>query len=65
MPTKTKRGFGLLIVGVVLGFLVTQFNANYTGDSSLVEVLAFLVAIVSAVGLLGGIVLIVWGLLRD
>lgn len=59
MPVKVKRGLGLLVVAVI-GYLLV--SAGRSGETPVVELLGWLVV---AVGLLGGLVLLAWGLLID
>lgn len=59
MGTKVKRGLGLLVVAV-LAWVVQQ--ATVGASPAVVE----LVLLATAAGcLLGGLVLLAWGLLRD
>lgn len=69
MPVKVKRGLGLLVVAA-LGLLVAQFamqaQASGSDGQALVGNAFVLVAAVAVLGgLVGGLVLIAWGLLRD
>ena len=62
MSVKVKRGLGLLVVAV-LGVLCASTGRTVGGPGgSAVESLGWLVV---AVGLLGGLGLLAWGLLRD
>lgn len=65
MSVKVKRGLGLLAVAA-LGYLLVPAaremrDASYVAGSAL-ELVAWTMA---GVGLLGGLVLLAWGLLRD
>lgn len=68
MPTKVKRGLGLLVLallGWILGWVLTSAGA---ADSWLwpIALVGLIAAVVLAIGgLVGGLVLIAWGLLRD
>ncbi len=69
MPSKVKRGIGLLAIAA-LGLLVAQFAMRgQTSDSNTVSLLAnglvFAAAAAFLGGLIGGLILIAWGLLRD
>lgn len=64
MPVKAKRGLGLLAVAAI-GYLLV--NAAHESDGSggvetALEVVGWLLA---GVGLIGGLALLAWGLLRD
>lgn len=68
MPDKVKRGLGLLVVALVAwlaGIVLTQIPA----DDGLAAVLLLIPLLVTGVatigGLVGGLALIAWGLLRD
>jgi preprotein translocase subunit Sss1 len=65
MPTKVKRGLGLLVLAAI-GYLVASAGGDmresaYT-TSQIVESAGLLLV---AVGLIGGLGLLAWGLLRD
>jgi hypothetical protein len=65
MPTKVKRGLGLLVVAAI-GYLLVNAaqgqDAEYGLGLQLLEGLGWLLA---AVGIVGGLSLLAWGLLRD
>jgi len=67
MSVKVKRGLGLLVVAVIgwlLGLVLLQAPAD--GAVGIVVLVGLLVAAVAAIGgLLGGLGLLAWGLLRD
>lgn len=65
MPTKTKRGLGLLIVGVALGLVAELLDAAYAGAGGPVEVIAFLAGAASTSCVLAGMTTLLWGLLVD
>lgn len=60
MSTKVKRGLGLLVIAAI-GFLLVN-AAHETDGPVLLESAGYLLA---AVGLLGGLGLLAWGLLRE
>lgn len=68
MSAKVKRGLGLLAVAV-LAWVVAAFVVSLTPGGGLGGTLLQLVELVAytaaAVGLVGGLVLIAWGLLAD
>lgn len=59
MSVKVKRGLGLLVIAL-LGVLVV--SAGRSWDAPAVETVGWLM---EAVGILGGLSLLAWGLLRD
>lgn len=66
MSLKVKRGLGLLVVAL-LGYLVVSLGQSLIEDDRPtlgggIEALGWAGV---AVGLLGGLVLLAWGLLRD
>lgn len=61
MPVKVKRGLGLLVVAAV-GYLLVNAAQESGGGLVAVETVGWLLA---AVGLVGGLFLLAWGLLRD
>lgn len=64
MSLKVKRGLGLLVVAV-LGYLIV-FMAQSGGDGGMAAGIAELIGyLLVLVGLIPGLVLIAWGLLRD
>lgn len=60
MSTKVKRGLGLLVVAAI-GYLLVN-AAHETDGPALLEASGYLLA---AIGLIGGLSLLAWGLLRD
>ena len=69
MPTRTKRGLGLLLVGLVTGFLsggvLLALDGPRSGAEDALAVVLTLVGYVGFAVALAGFVFIVWGLLRD
>lgn len=66
MPDKVKRGLGLLVVAAI-GYLIVFAAQGDDGMASggaaaIIESIGWLLA---AVGIIGGLVLLAWGLLRD
>jgi hypothetical protein len=61
MPHKAKRGLGLVVLGVLLYGLLLSMP---TEDPDVI-VVTTMVGLAMAASLVGGLVLIVWGLLRD
>lgn len=75
MPMKVRRGLGLLVVAVI-SFLLLNVTVRVTDSlaarDGAAEIAGWGVLIVSVVlmlamlgGLVGGLVMIAWGLLRD
>lgn len=76
MPMKVKRGLGLLVV-TVISFLVVNVTVRISDsqagrEGTADDVIAFVfllasiaVALVMIASLIGGLVLLAWGLLRD
>lgn len=68
MPTKVKRGLGLLAVAVI-GFLVLLVALRAPAESGVAQVLVIGGILAGGVavlgGLFGGLGLLAWGLLRD
>lgn len=64
MSMKVKRGLGLLVVALIGYFAV---HAAQSGDATNTAVASveFIGWLVVAVGLIGGLGLLAWGLLRD
>lgn len=68
MPVKVKRGLGLLVVAVAAVLLLLAVLPHAPDDGVLVGVYVVTVlaaAAVALVGLIGGLGLLAWGLLRD
>lgn len=67
MSMKVKRGLGLLVVAAI-GYLIVfaaqgdDGMASPGGPTAILEAMGYLLA---AVGLIGGLILLAWGLLRD
>lgn len=67
MSDKVKRGLGLLVVAAI-GYLVVfavrgdDGMASPGGPAAIIEAIGYLMA---AVGLIGGLLLLAWGLLRE
>lgn len=67
MSWKMRRGLGLLVVAAI-GYLIVfaaqgdDGMASPGGPSAILEAIGYLMA---AVGLIGGLGLLAWGLLRD
>lgn len=62
MPVKVKRGLGLLVVAFA-AWLVAY--PAMQGTSDLTALLSLVAGAVMALSLVGGLVLLAWGLLRD
>lgn len=68
MPVKVKRGLGLLVVAAIALLLAMSVGQiRPTGDAAalITAVVLMALAVVFLAGLLGGLVLVAWGLLRD
>lgn len=68
MENKVKRGLGLLVVALIawLGAMaVMQVDAVGGVAGALTLVLSMALALAFLVGLVGGLALLAWGLLRD
>ena len=63
MPTKVKRGLGLLVVAVAAWLLALPIATNQGAPDWLMPV-ALLLGVVMLCSLFGGLVLLAWGLLR-
>ena len=64
MPTKVKRGLGLLVVAVAAWLLALPIVTSNSAPDWLMP-LALLLGVVMICSLVGGFVLLAWGLLRD
>lgn len=67
MSMKVKRGLGLLVVAA-MGWLLglALLNAPAAGFAGVLVFIGLLVALIAAIGgLVGGLGLLAWGLLRD
>lgn len=66
---KVKRGLGLLVVAVIAFLLAVAIAQTATGHGDAVDLIAWPVVLVLALGCLAaglaGLVLLAWGLLRD
>jgi hypothetical protein len=66
MTEKVKRGLGLLVVAVIGWLLVAVATENSTAwGSGPVAALEFLGCALLLLGVVGGLGLLAWGLLRD
>lgn len=68
MENKVKRGLGLLVVALIawLGAMaLMQVDAVGGVAGALTLVLSMALALAFLVGLVGGLALLAWGLLRD
>lgn len=69
MPTRTRRGLGLLLLGLATGFLSGGVLLAIDGPRSApLDALAIVLTLIGYVGFaiaIAGFVFIVWGLLRD
>lgn len=68
MPVKVKRGLGLLVVAAI-GFLLLLVMVRVPAEGVVAQVLVTVGLLVGGIsflgGLLGGLGLTAWGLLRD
>lgn len=67
MPVKVKRGLGLLVIAAI-GFLLglVLLNTNAAGAAEIPVFVGLLVALAAFFGgIIGGLGLLAWGLLRD
>lgn len=65
MSIKVKRGLGLLVIaaiGYLLVFAVRDSGPDGSTATSLLELVGWTLA---GAGLVGGLLLLAWGLLRD
>ena len=62
MPTKVKRGLGLLVVAVIAYLIANPLVKQESMPALLVGVVAIWICVLAA---LVGLVLLAWGLLRD
>lgn len=65
MPVKAKRGLGLLVVAAIGYLLVNAAQEGGPGRSGFEQALEGVGWLLVAVGLVGGLALLAWGLLRD
>ena len=68
MPEKVKRGLGLLVVAVIawaISAVLVQIDTNNTAAQLLVGLPLIAAGLVALGCLVGGLVLVAWGLLRD
>lgn len=65
MPTKVKRGLGLLAVAAIGYLLVNAAQEQGPGYGLGLQLLEGAGWLLAAVGLVGGLGLLAWGLLRD
>jgi Zn-dependent protease with chaperone function len=64
MPVKVKRGLGLLVVAAI-GYLFVNAAQESGGGGTAASAFEAVGWLLAAVGLVGGLLLLAWGLLRD
>lgn len=64
MSWKVKRGLGLLVVAAI-GYLIVNAGQESTSSGTVLMVTELVGWLAVAVGLVGGLILLAWGLLRD
>lgn len=68
MPLKVKRGLGLLVIALIAWLIAFPLmKASPDGDLAAlaIAVLLLVAALTFLASLVGGLVLLAWGLLRD